>query len=324
MGFHFQLAWNWSHPGLRQIFRLMLPAIIGNAAVQINVMVNTSFASQLSDPLRGHDGPVSWLAYALRFVQLPLGLFAVAFASALLPSVSRSAAAKDFAEFRKTLSRALGMVFLLTIPASIALIVLGKPIIGSVYQGGRFQIYDTRQTALALACYAAGLVAYASARILNPAFYALSDARTPMYTSLLSIVVNIAIPLFLLRVLHFNFAALALTTALAVSLECLCLAECLRRKLGGLEGRYLRDRFVRITVASLAMGLPLFLLARSFARYLPATRPAYCAELAIEVPLGLLFFYLAARSLGISEMSVASNLYIAPIWHRVTGTHAKI
>jgi putative peptidoglycan lipid II flippase len=324
MGFHFRPAWNWSHPGLRQIFHLMLPAVIGNAAMQINVMVNTSFASRLNDPLRGLDGPVSWLAFALRFVQLPLGLFAVAFAAAMLPSISRSAAAKDFEEFRKTVSRSLGMVFLLTIPASVALIVLGRPIIGAVYQSGRFQAYDTQQTALALACYSAGLVAYASARILNPAFYALSDARTPMYLSLLSIIVNLAMPLLLLKVLHFNFAALALTTAFAVSFECVCLAECLRRKLGGLEGRYLRDCFLRILAASTAMGIPLFFLAGEFVKYLPATRGAYWSELAIEAPLGLLLFYLAARSLGIPEISIACNLYVAPVWHRLTGGRAKI
>jgi putative peptidoglycan lipid II flippase len=319
LGFHFRPAWNWSHPGLRQIFALMLPAIIGNAAVQINVMVNTSFASRLSDPLRGHDGPVSWLGYALRFVQLPLGLFAVALASAMLPSVSRSAAAKNFDEFRRTLSRSLGMVFLLTIPASMAMIVLGKPIIGAVYQSGHFQIYDTEQTALALACYSTGMVAYASARILNPAFYALADARTPMYMSLLSIIVNMALPLFLIKVVHLNFSALALTTAFAMSLECVCLVGCLRRKLGGLEGAYLKNCFLRISAASLVMGTLLFLLVQQFSRHLPAVRWAYCAELTFEVPLGLLLFYYAARFFQVRELDLALDLFIKPLWRRING-----
>ena len=96
-GFRFRPQFDWSHPGLRQIFRLMGPAILGNAAVQINVTVNNNFASRLPDP----DGPVSWLGYAFRFMQLPLGIFGVAIASATLPSISRSAAANDFDEFRK-------------------------------------------------------------------------------------------------------------------------------------------------------------------------------------------------------------------------------
>lgn len=324
LGFRFRPAWNWSHPGLRHVFHLMLPAIVGNVAIQVNVMVNTSFASQLHDPLRGPDGPVSWLAFALRFVQLPLGLFAVAFVSAMLPSVSRSAAAKNFDEFRRTLARSMGMIFLLTIPSSLALIVLGRPLIGAVYQSGQFQVYDTQQTALALACYSIGLVAYASARILSPAFYALSDARTPMYISLLSILANIAIPLVLLKVLHMNFAALALTTAIAVTLECLALAECLRRKLGGLEGRYLKDCFLRVTAASLVMAGPLIFLDRQFAGHIPATRTAYCNELAIGVPLGLLIFYCAARFFRVAEIGFASEVFIAPLLRKLNRTHAKI
>src|SRR5207237_3077619 len=128
-------------PGLVRILRLMVPAILGNAAVQINVMVNTNFASQIMDPIRGLDGPVSWLGYAFRFMQLPLGLFGVAIASATLPSISRSAAAGNMNEFRGTLARSLGMIFLLTIPSSVGLAVLGESMIGAVYQGGQFRAY---------------------------------------------------------------------------------------------------------------------------------------------------------------------------------------
>src|SRR6185437_99905 len=111
-GFVFHFAWDWSHPGLVHILRLMGPAIIGSAAVQVNVMVNTNFASRIFDPVRGLDGPVSWLSYAFRFMQLPLGLFGVAMASATLPAISRSAAQGKMDEFRRTLSKSLGMVFL--------------------------------------------------------------------------------------------------------------------------------------------------------------------------------------------------------------------
>ena len=186
-GFGFHPAFDWSHPGLRHIIRLMGPAILGNAAVQINVMVNTNFASRIPG-----NGPVSWLGYAFRFMQLPLGLFGVAIASATLPSISRSAGAGNFDEFRRTLSRSLGMVFLLTLPSSIGLIVLGDTMIGAIYQGGKFQAFDTQQTALALSCYAVGLAGYSALKVLNPAFYALHDARTPMLISLISIAINYA------------------------------------------------------------------------------------------------------------------------------------
>src|SRR5258705_5826370 len=133
-----------------RIFRLMVPAILGNAALQINVMVNTNFAWSIADQVRGLDGPVSWLGYAFRFMQLPLGLFGVAMASATLPSISRSAAAGNMEEFRRTLSKSLGMVFLLTLPSSVGLAVLGEPMIAAIYQGGAFHLSDARQTALAL------------------------------------------------------------------------------------------------------------------------------------------------------------------------------
>ena len=181
-GFVFHPSFDWSHPGLRKIITLMGPAILGNAAVQINVMVNTNFASRIPG-----NGPVSWLGYAFRFMQLPLGLFGVAIAAATLPSISRSAGEGNFEEFRRTLSKSLGMVFLLTVPSSVGLMVLGKSMIGAIYQGGKFHAFDTEQTALALSCYAIGLAGYAALKVLNPAFYALHDARTPMIISLISI-----------------------------------------------------------------------------------------------------------------------------------------
>src|SRR6185437_4251350 len=142
LGFHFRVAFDWKHPGLVRISQLMVPAILGNAAVQINVMVNTNFASTIADPVRGLDGPVSWLGYAFRFMQLPLGLFGVAMASAILPSLSRSAAADNLEEFRKTLAHSVGAVLVMTIPSAVGLILLGRPIIGAIFQGGHFDVYD--------------------------------------------------------------------------------------------------------------------------------------------------------------------------------------
>jgi putative peptidoglycan lipid II flippase len=317
LGYRFRFVWNWSHPGLRRIAGLMIPAIVGNVAAQTNLIINTSFASQLHDVIRGHDGPVSWLGYAMRFVQVPLSLFGVAFASAMLPSVARSAAANNFNEFRKTLACSLGMVFLLTIPASAILITLGRPLIGAVYQSGHFNAYDTEQSALALSCYSIGLVAFTSTRILSPAFYALADARTPMVVSVFSIVANVAFPLLLLRIFHMGFEALALTTACAVGLECLCLAECLRRKLGGLEGRYLVASFARISLASIIMAIALvFLRTRLFSAF-AATRSSYCAELAIAIPLSVIVFILAAHVLGVQEIRFAFNSFVVPTWKRL-------
>ncbi len=324
MGYRFRFIWDWSHPGLRCIAALMLPAVIGSLAAQANLIINTSFASQLVDPLRGSNGPVSWLGFAMRFVQVPLSLFGAAFASAMLPSVARSAAAKNFNEFRNTLARSLGMVFFLTIPASLILITLGKPLIGAVYQSGHFNSYDTAQSALALSCYSLGLVAFTAARILSPAFYALSDARTPMLVSVASVGVNFALPLFLLRSLHMGFEALALTTACAVAMECLMLAECLRRKLGGLEGRYLLRSGLRVMLASVAMAVPVYLIRRYGFGSLPETRWADCIQVAVLIPLAIALFLGAGRLFGVQEAGFAFRSFVAPTWSRMFPAHAKI
>ncbi|MGB7761755.1 MAG: murein biosynthesis integral membrane protein MurJ, partial [Bryobacteraceae bacterium] len=214
-GFSFRPRFDFGHPGLRRIARLMLPAVIGNAAVQINAMVNARLASGLTDAA-GHalNGPVSWLGYAFRFLQFPLGLFGAALASATLPAISRSAALGRLDEFRATLSGSLRMALLLTIPSSVGLAVLGESMIGAVYQGGRFGAYDTHQTAVALGCYSVGLAGYAAIKLLAPAFYALDDAWTPMAVSLASIGVNLALAIELVRGTRMGHAGLALATSL--------------------------------------------------------------------------------------------------------------
>jgi putative peptidoglycan lipid II flippase len=322
--FVFRPDFRWSDPGLKEIFRLMGPAILGGAAVQINTMVNTNFASRIYDPLRGPDGPVSWLAYAFRFMQFPLGVFGVAFASAMLPSISRSAASSNFEEFRKTLSRSLGMMLVLTVPSSFGLFILGRPIIGAIFQGGRFEVYDTQQTAMALSYYSVGLLGYSATKILLPAFYALADAHTPMYISLISVVVNFGAALALITWLHMGHSALALSTSVVAILACFCLFELLRRKLGGIEGRYLVHRMTRILLASLVMAVPVAVVNYEMGRWLPATRLGYLGILAVCLPLGLAIFVVAARVFGVDEISVALNAFQAPIRKRLVRMRDKI
>lgn len=323
-GYRFRFLLDWSHPGLRRIFTLMLPAVLGSVAVQINVIVNTGFASGISDPLRGHDGPVSWLGYAFRFVQLPLGLFGVAIASAMLPSIARNAALRDFEEFRKTFSRSLSMIFLCTVPSTVALILLGRQIICAVYQSGKFDAYDTNQTALALTCYATGLLAFSATRILNPAFYALADARTPMYISLLSISLNIALPLALLNQFHLGFASLALTTSIAMTVECLLLLELLRRRLGGIEGRYLLDRFTRIVLSSVFMFAVIVGVKLLFGPPENMDRWTALFETCVCLSCGTLVFGAVAALLGVDEIRVAIDAFLFPFKRLVAGSHAKI
>jgi len=317
LGYHFRVVFDWSHPGLRKIGRLMVPAILGNAAVQINVMINTNFASSVHDPVRGFDGPVSWLSYAFRFMQLPIGLFGVALGSATLPSISRSAATGNIDEFRRTLSKSLTMVFLLTIPSSVGLAVLGKSIIGAIYQGGRFQLYDTQQTAIALSCYAIGLAGYAAVKVIAPAYYALGDARTPMLVSVGSVIVNFCAAEFLIRVMGMGHAALALSTSMVALFAFFVLFELLRRRMGGVHGRELAASGTKVLTASAAMAVVTWFSSRAMENWLGTSQLARLADLAVSIPLGLVVFYGICRMLDVAELSVAIRAFTAPITRRI-------
>jgi putative peptidoglycan lipid II flippase len=319
LGFRFRPAFDLSHPGLKRIFKLMVPAILGNAAVQINVMVNTNFASSVFDPHRGYDGPVSWLSYAFRFMQLPLGLFGVAMASATLPSISRSAAAGRMDEFRQTLSKSLGMVFLLTVPSSVGLIVLGKSIIGAIYQGGKFELYDTQQTAIALSCYAVGLAGYAALKVLTPAYYALGDARIPMIVSLLSIGINYATASLMIRVAGFGQAGLAMSTSVVALFGFVVLFAILRKRIGGVYGRELMAGLSKVVLASLVMGAVVAGSTYLVERWLGISRMARLGDLAISIPLGCAVFYGMCRAMGVGELDLAIGAVVSPLRRRLFG-----
>ncbi|HBR57158.1 MAG TPA: murein biosynthesis integral membrane protein MurJ, partial [Blastocatellia bacterium] len=184
VGFRFSPRLSFRDEGVRRVMRLMAPAIIGTSAVQVKVVVDTIVAS-------GIDGGVSWLSYSFRLMQFPIGVFGVAIGTAAIPALSRLASEERPTDFRVTLSGAIKLVFLLAVPSACGLIVLGKPIISLIYERGEFTAFDTDMTAWALTAYSVGLAGYAALKVLSPSFYALDDARTPMYVSLASILVHV-------------------------------------------------------------------------------------------------------------------------------------
>ena len=314
-GFRFRPSINWSHPGLQTIIRLMGPAILGNAAVQINVMVNTNFASRIPG-----NGPVSWLSYAFRFMQLPLGIFGVAIASATLPSISRSAAKGDMEEFRRTLSRSLGMVLLLTVPSSIGLVVLGESMIGAIYQGGKFHASDTQQTALALSCYAIGLAGYSALKVLNPAFYALRDARTPMIVSLVSIGVNYLTAFSMMNATGLGHAGLALSTSAVAVFGAVVLFFVLGRRVGGVYGRELAVSIAKIVLASVVMGGVVWMSSHGIRAAMGSERVGRLLDLAVSIPLGVVVLCGACKALRVTELDLAAKAVLGPLTRRLRRT----
>jgi putative peptidoglycan lipid II flippase len=307
VGFRYRPMLSFTDPGVRQIVRLMGPAVIGTAAVQINVFVNTNFASAIIDPVTGAvaNGPVSWLSYAFRFMQFPIGVFGVAIATATLPPLSRSTARQDYNEFRQTLAHALVLVFLLCIPSAVGLAILGRPIIALIFEYGRFTPFDTVQTGNALTAYAIGLAGYAAIKVLSPAFYALGDARTPMLVSLFSVAVNYFMNSILVG--PFGHVGLAFSTSTVALVNFILLTLLMRRKLGGLQGRQLGGSLLRICGATIALAVVAWMTS-AFAGALPLGQLSLrFVRVGAAIALATIVFYWACRLLKIGELDEAIN-----------------
>ncbi|MCA1556955.1 MAG: murein biosynthesis integral membrane protein MurJ [Acidobacteria bacterium] len=313
VGFRFSPKVSFSHPGVRQVMRLMGPAIIGTAAVQINVFVNTLFASDI-------PGAPSWLGYSFRLMQFPIGVFGVAIGTATLPAISRYAARNDIPNFRSTLSSSIGLVFLLTIPSACGLIILGKPIIALLYQRGAFTALDTQMVQAAIIGWSIGLVGYSAIKVLSPAFYALDDARTPMIISFVSIAINAAGSYFFkmwLTPYGYGHAGLALSTSSVALVNFLALAFFMRRKIRRLEGRRILSSFLRISLASAALSVTsYFTYAALVARLGEEGFRNHLIETFVPIATGGLVFLVAARLLRVRELNQAVEAIMGRFRHR--------
>lgn len=317
-GFRYWPAVQMAHPGFRNVLRLMGPAILGNASVQINVLVNSNFATGLTDAA-GHamNGPVSWLNYAFRFMQLPLGIFGVAIASASLPAISRSAAAEDMPGFRDTLSHSLALVMLLTMPSAAGLAVLGESMIAVIYQHRAFTAFATHQTAAALSCYAIGLTGYAAVKILAPAFYALNDARTPMIVSMASVAINFAVALTMTKLFHLGHRGLALSTSAVALFNFVLLLVLIRKRIGGIQGAALLREFLKILLASALLCAVCFSSDFWIRRIAGAQFFALLLDLAVSIALGSAAFYAACQLLQVEELETAEAAIARPLLRRL-------
>jgi putative peptidoglycan lipid II flippase len=299
-GFRYQPIVSFKDPAVREILRLMGPATLGLAAVQVNVFVNTHLAT-------GQEvGAVSWLQYAFRLMYLPIGIFGVSIATAALPDISRHANAGDTGAIRTDVSRGLRMMLMLNVPATVGLVVLAEPIIALIFERRAFEPGDTVATAAALMFYAPGLIGYSAVKIASPTFYALRDSRTPVIVSVLSIGVNLAINLILVRVL--GYRGLALGTALAALFNAVVLLWLLRGRLQGVEGGRIAVALAKITAASLAMGVAAYVTAAWLTVLTPlGGEAAKFIRVFGAIGVALAVLALAARLLRIDEFTEASS-----------------
>src|SRR5579863_7922565 len=296
-GYAWRADFHWRDPGVRAILRLMGPSVIAASTTQVNVLINSVFASRLG------DGPTFWLTVAFRLMQLPLGIFGVALGTVALPLLARMAAMHHFSAFRSELARGLRLAFLMTIPASIGLIVLAEPIISVLYQHGRFGAHETAESAGALRFYALGLCGYAALKVLVNAFYAIDRRRTPMVVSFIAVGVNLLLNWIFTVQLQWGHRGLAFSTACVATSNFLILYLLMRAHLGRLESRAMAALLARVALASLALlaiawgGGHLLLADWAVQPFWPKL-----ASLTLVIGCAGGAFFLCAAALGIGEV----------------------
>ena len=293
-GFAYRPILDWRDEGLRRVLLLMGPGTIGLAATQMNVFVNTVLATGEG------TGAVSWLNYAFRLMYLPIGLFGISIATATLPTVSRHAALDDQRQVRSTVANGLSLMLMLNVPATVGLLVLAVPIVRVIFERAAFTPADTAATAAALQFYAIGLVGYSVVRIASPVFYALGRNRTPVLVSVAAVIVNAGLNLMLVRVM--GFRGLALGTSVAALFNAVVLMLMLRNALGGIEGTRVAGSFLRIVIASAAMGIAAVAVDASAVAWLPGDAlVVQIVRLAATIAVSLAVLAGAAHLLRIRE-----------------------
>jgi putative peptidoglycan lipid II flippase len=246
-GFRYQWVAPWGNDTVRQVLRKMVPAAIGVAAFQINVLITQGFAFYFGDNL------VSAFNYAVRLMELPQGVFGVSLATYLLPTLSGLVADKKLVEYRSTLLQGLSYLAFLNLLAAAMLLVLAEPIVRLLFEGGKFRPYDTQSVALTLACLAPGLLAFSMVSILARAFYALGDTSTPMKISAVCLGLNVVFALWLIHPLR--EAGLGLANTMSSVFNVWLLLHALRRKLRTLELAHLRNNLVLMLGAAVCAGM---------------------------------------------------------------------
>jgi putative peptidoglycan lipid II flippase len=303
-GYRYQPVLDFRDDGLRRVLVLMGPGVVGLAAVQVNLLVNSILATGEG------TSAVSALNYAFRLMYLPIGIFGVSIATAVVPTLSRHAAMNDLASMRDTVSGGLRMMLMLNVPATVGLVVLAEPIVALIFEHGAFTPAHTAATASALAFYAPGLVGYSAVKIAVPSFYSLRDSRTPALVSGVTVLLNVALNVTLVRVM--GFTGLALGTAASAMFNASVLIWLLRSRLDGIDGRRVAVSLARIGAASFAMGLAAWGTDAAITSWLPArTASVMGVRVVASIAMALVVLDQAARLLRAQEFNEARAMVLA-------------
>ena len=294
-GFRFRLCFAWMDPAVLRIARLMGPATLGLAALQINLIVRTWFASQ-----EAHAIP--WLGYAFRLFYLPLGLFGVAVATICTTRLAQRAAARDLDGMRTTFDGGLRLIGFLTIPCMVGLTVLGEPIVRVLFERGKFDAVDTFHVAAALSLYALGLYAYSGVKVAAPAFYALDRSRVPVTASMTAVAANLIVSFALFPT--YGFLGLAIGMSVAATVNFLVLFVSFHRQFGGLDLSGLLRHLARVLLACIPCGVTAWGVAWGLDSLFGHARFVWqVVTVGLAIASAVLAYGAACKLLGLAEMA---------------------
>lgn len=289
-GWRMRLTNDFSHPQAGRVGRLLLPRALGACVYQVNVFIATILAS-LSQVVG--DGAVAALYYANRLWQLPLAIFGIALAQAVLPTMSRHVALNEHNKMKETLLFSINTVFFMLVPSTIGLVVLGMPITKILFQRGLFTSYSTQITSAALVYYSLGLVACGGIKILVSAFYSMHDTVTPLKAAAWALVINIILNLALMYPM--KVGGLALATSVSATFNFIVLYTALTRKIGDFGTASIKGSFLRVSLASVIMGIALKAMTIIFP-------DISVLSLLAMIVSGLAIFLVSAYLLKVKEM----------------------
>jgi putative peptidoglycan lipid II flippase len=294
-GFRLRVSVDLRHPGIRRIFRMIGPALFGIAVYQINILMSTILASMLP------PGSISYLYYADRLTEIVLGIFIISIGNVILPEMSKMSAHDDMEQLKKLYISSIRAALFLAIPASIALMAVGFPIISVLFMRGEFSSFHADMTYRALFFASIGIASISVLRITTPTFYSLKDTKTPVKCAVLSFVVNIGSG-FLLMQTWLKHAGLSLANSIAVTIQIIVLLIFLHERVGGLGLRKLIKPLIKFMLSGMLMAITIYCIS-GLVNWYSDTLYVRIAYLAIIVIAGGLIYIIAGLLLGVEEIN---------------------
>lgn len=298
-GFRMKFSIDLKHPGIQRIFKMLTPALFGMAVYQINSLIITVMASYLE------AGSISYIYYSDRMTELVLGVFIVSIGNVLLPEMSRMTASGDYEQLKGVYVKSLRGALFMGIPACVAIMGLGLPIIATIFMHNNFTAEDARLTNLALFYAAIGIPFLSLLRLTTPTFYALKDTKTPVMGAVLALVLNLGIGIFLMNT-SLKHAGLTLALSISSAAQVILLMFFLRKKIGKIGLSSLIFSAGRFVVASLVM-LAVCLCIVHQLDWMTASPFFRCLFLFVTIITGILVYALCCYVLRVEEVRYITN-----------------